>query len=194
MFFPLSWQHTDTHTIPVRGGVLHESQKLTTRPLRSLAVKALRGMPPTLFNSAASRPRCKSASPHVAGPPVLFTNRSITRCLGHVGDRQIFNFTVSGAPGSTYPGRRHAAEALNGEAAKRPSQGVGCGFSTARGARGRETLVVAPRGGQKYVFLRIWGALGGQRYVFLRIWGAPGGQKYVFLRVWGALRRQRYVF
>ena len=103
------------------GGVLHESQKLTTRPLRSLAVKALRGMPPTLFNSAASRPRCKSASRHVAGPPVLFTNRSITRCLGHVGDRQIFNFTVSGAPGSTYPGRRHAAEALNGEAAKRPS-------------------------------------------------------------------------
>ena len=127
MFFPLNWQHTDTHThththtIPVRGGVLHESQKLTTRPLRSLAVKALRGMPPTLFNSAASRPRCKSASRHVAGPPVLFTNRSITRCLGHVGDRQIFNFTVSGAPGSTYPGRRHAAEALNGEAAKRPS-------------------------------------------------------------------------
>ena len=103
-------RHTHTHTIPVRGGVLHESQKLTTRPLRSLAVKALRGMPPTLFNSAASRPRCKSASRHVAGPPVLFTNRSITRCLGHVGDRQIFNFTVSGAPGSTYPGRRHAAE------------------------------------------------------------------------------------
>ena len=48
---------------------------------------------------------------------------SITRCLGYAGDRQIFNFTVSGAPGSTYPGRRHAAEALNGEAAKRPSKG-----------------------------------------------------------------------
>ena len=29
--------------------------------------------------------------------------------------------SVSGAPGSTYQGRRHAAEALNGEAAKRPS-------------------------------------------------------------------------
>ena len=33
----------------------------------------------------------------------------------------IFDSTVSGAPGSTYQGRRHAAEALNGEAAKRPS-------------------------------------------------------------------------
>ena len=61
-------------------------------------------MPPTLFYRT-----------------VLFTKRSITRCLGHAGDRQIFNFTVSGAPGSTYQGRRHAAEALNGEAAKRPS-------------------------------------------------------------------------
>ena len=77
---------------------------LVTRPLRGLAVKALRGMPPTLFNR-----------------PVLFTNRSITRCLEHAGDRQIFDFTVSGAPGSTYQGRRHAAEALYGEAAKRPS-------------------------------------------------------------------------
>ena len=77
---------------------------LVTRPLRGLAVKALRGMPPTLFNRS-----------------VLVTNRSITRCLEHAGDRQIFDFTVSGAPGSTYPGRRHAAEALNGEAAKRPS-------------------------------------------------------------------------
>ena len=77
---------------------------LITRPLCGLAVKAIRGMPPTLFNR-----------------PVLFTNRSITRCLEHAGDRQIFDFTVSGAPGSTYPGRRHAAEALNGEAAKRPS-------------------------------------------------------------------------
>ena len=28
---------------------------------------------------------------------------------------------MSGAPGSTYQGRRHAAEALYGEAAKRPS-------------------------------------------------------------------------
>ena len=119
--FPLKLAaHRHTHNSG-SWGVLHESHKLTTRPLRSLAVKALRGMPPTLFNSAASRPRCKSASRHVAGPPVLFTNRSITWCLGHVGDRQIFNFTVSGAPGSTYPGRRHAAEALNGEAAKRPS-------------------------------------------------------------------------
>ena len=77
---------------------------LVTRPLRGLAVKALRGMPPTLFNRS-----------------VLFTNRSITRCLEHAGDRQIFDFTMSGAPGSTYQGRRHAAEALNGEAAKRPS-------------------------------------------------------------------------
>ena len=77
---------------------------LVTRPLRGLAVKALRGMPPTLFNR-----------------PVQFTNRSITRCLEHAGDRQIFDFTVSGAPGSTYQGRRHAAEALYGEAAKRPS-------------------------------------------------------------------------
>ena len=34
----------------------------------------------------------------------------------------IFDFAVSGAPGSTYQGRRHAAEALNGEAAKRPSK------------------------------------------------------------------------
>ena len=33
----------------------------------------------------------------------------------------IFDFTVSGPPGSTYQGRRHAAIALNGEAAKRPS-------------------------------------------------------------------------
>ena len=33
----------------------------------------------------------------------------------------IFDSTVSGAPGSTYQGRRHAAEALYGEAAKRPS-------------------------------------------------------------------------
>ena len=35
----------------------------------------------------------------------------------------LFDFTMSGAPGSTYQGRRHAAEALNGEAAKRPSKG-----------------------------------------------------------------------
>ena len=58
---------------------------LVTRPLRGLAVKALRGMPPTLFNR-----------------PVQFTNRSITRCLEHAGDRQIFDFTVSGASESTY--------------------------------------------------------------------------------------------
>ena len=64
-------------------------------------------MPPTLFYRT-----------------VLFTKRSITRCLEHAGDRQIFNFTVSGTPGSTYQGRRHAAEALNGEAAKRPSNAI----------------------------------------------------------------------
>ena len=101
MFFRLNWQHTH---ISGSWGVLHESQKVTTRPLCGLAVKALRGMPPTLFNR-----------------PVLFTNISITRCLEHAGDRQIIDFTVSGAPGSTYQGRRHAAEALYGEAAKRPS-------------------------------------------------------------------------
>ena len=77
---------------------------LVTRLLCGLAVKALRGMPPTLFNR-----------------PALFTNRSITRCLEHAGDQQLFDFTESGAPGSTYQGRRHAAEALYGEAAKRPS-------------------------------------------------------------------------
>ena len=77
------------------GGVLHESHKVTTRPLRGLAVKALRNMPPILFNRS-----------------VLFPNRSITRCLEHAGDRQIFDFTVFGAAGSTYQGRRHAAEAL----------------------------------------------------------------------------------
>ena len=65
---------------------------------------AARHMPPILFNRS-----------------VLFPNRSITRCLEHAGDRQIFDFTMSGAPGSTYQGRRHAAEALYGEAAKRPS-------------------------------------------------------------------------
>ena len=52
------------------------------RPLRGLAVKALRGMPPTLFNR-----------------PVLFTNRGITRCLGHAGDRQIFDSQCPGRPG-----------------------------------------------------------------------------------------------
>ena len=64
-------------------------------------------MPPTLFNRS-----------------VLFTNRSIARCLEHAGDRQIFDLTVSGAPGSTYQGRRHAAEALYGEAAKRLSYSI----------------------------------------------------------------------
>ena len=83
---------------------LFHTNDVFTQPFCGLAVKALRGMPPTLFNR-----------------PVLFTNRSITRCLEHAGDRQIFDFTVSGAPGSTYQGRRHAAEALYGEAAKRPS-------------------------------------------------------------------------
>ena len=77
---------------------------LVTRPLRGLDVKALRGMPPTLFIR-----------------PVQFTNRSITRCLERAGDQQLFDFTESGAPGSTSQGRRHAAEALYGEAAKRPS-------------------------------------------------------------------------
>ena len=67
-------------------------------------VETLRGMPPTLYSR-----------------PALFTNRSISRYLEHAGDRQMFDFTVSGAPGSTYQCRRHAAEALNGEAAKRPS-------------------------------------------------------------------------
>ena len=56
---------------------------------------AARHMPPILFNRS-----------------VLFPNRSITRCLKHAGDRQIFHFTVFGAAGSTYQGRRHAAEAL----------------------------------------------------------------------------------
>ena len=45
---------------------------------------AARHMPPILFNRS-----------------VLFPNRSITRCLEHAGDRQIFEFTVFGAAGST---------------------------------------------------------------------------------------------
>ena len=78
---PRSGRVTSTHTrthVPIR-------------PPRGLPVKALRGMPPTLFNR-----------------PVLFTKRSITRCLGHAGDRQIFNLAASRPRRLTLP--RHAAD------------------------------------------------------------------------------------
>ena len=72
---------------------------LVTRPLRGLAVKALRGMPPTLFNR-----------------PVQFTNRIISKCLEHAGDRQISQESVEIRVCVYY-----AAKRFYNEAAKRPS-------------------------------------------------------------------------
>ena len=69
-------------------------------------------------------PRAGDPEPRAKGwglSPVADTSPDV---WGTCWDRQIFDFTVSGAPGSTKQGRRHAAKRVNGEAAKRPSKGA----------------------------------------------------------------------
>ena len=66
-------------------------------------------------------PRAGDPEPRAKGwglSPVADTSPDV---WGTCWDRQIFDFTVSGAPGSTKQGRRHAAKRVNGEAAKRPN-------------------------------------------------------------------------
>ena len=53
-------------------GVLHDSQKVTTWPLRGLAVKTLRGMPPTLHAWMFS----------INGPDTVFLFETV---LGYLG-------------------------------------------------------------------------------------------------------------